>query len=355
MAPGGPLLVKLKSVAVKVDKAKFTFTNTAGKAFGWLANLFSGTVAGYVEDAVENAINEQVVPLVTQLITKLANFEQSVEIPPLPYIEKGITVTVQASPSHVDFSKDGAIVGLRISATAPQAYSWLSSMGSIARGGCLVNNHKNLAMPAAPMVIALHDDLLNQALFAAWWGGLANISIGEEFLAGLVPDFPVTDMSIQVDPWMPPVLTSCNSALGTQLQAGDIRLLITFSLNGAPSTIEVFANAVFTVSLDATAGENGSLNLNLSIDTVVDIDFHMVDITGAIDGSEAFIATLLEDVLGDMVIQAFTGGFMQSFPIPKLDIGGFVPGIAEGTFLSLKPTKIERQNAYLIITGKISD
>lgn len=356
MAPNGPLLVDLKSVEVTVEKPKVDIKEGAASLVDWLINWFSKSLGGYIEKAVESAIDEKLVPMVKGLLTQLSNFEQSFEIPPLPFIEKGITVTVKAAPSQVTFGNTGAILALKISATTGQAFSWLSSPGSIGRGGCLMGKQQNLAMPAAPIAMALHDDLLNQVLFAAWWGGLANINIDPEYISGKKPDLPVQDVVVQVDPWLPPILNSCQDDGTTVMQVGDLRVLITFKfIGGEPAAIEVFASGSFAVSLGAEPGKNGSLNLNLSVDKVLDLEFHLVDVSGAIDGSEDFIESLLQDVVADLIIDAFVGGFMQSFPIPQLDIGGFIPGIKEGTYLNFSPSGLVRQGGYIVVSGKISN
>ena len=343
-------------VQVTVGDPIFDITEGFGAGFDWLVNWFGGSLAGYIEGAVEDAIVTQLAPLLESMLDGLSTYIKSFDIPPFLGGTVATPVTVAVQPTFLWLSPDGVEVGLGISATTPKGPSWIEALGSIARNGCFDADEQPLDMPTdAPIGMAVHDDLINQALFAAWWGGILNVKVDAALLAALEVDLPVDGLEVTVDPHLPPILTSCASNGKPQLQIGDIRVLATFDFNGAPAAVEAFVTAAFEVELTAEAAAGATLDIGFGVTKLVHLDFHIVGTSGAIEGAQNLLELILGNVVEDVVVEALSGGVFKSFPIPQIDLSTVIPGLPANTKLAFDPFALQRTGGYLILRGTVTD
>ncbi len=346
--------VEPEDVEVEVGPLVFDITEGAGSAFDFLFNWFSGTITTYLEDAVADAMSEQIAPLVSQLLAKLSGYVQSFDIPPFLGGTDSVTVTVSVSPSTIEIGPKGARVGLSVSVTTPKGPVDLASLGSLKRAGCFGGTEPALDLPTnAPLAMAVHDDVVNQALFAAWWGGVMNVPVDQVIIDALIPELPVAALKVTLDPKLVPVLTSCTQNGKTQVQVGDMRVITQFEFEGETVVVEAFVSAIFEVELAAAAAENATIDIGFGVTEAQTLEFEVISASGAVEGAENLLQLIMESVVENLVIETVSNGVFQSFPIPQLDLGAFIPGLPSDTVLAFYPQALKRDNGYTVLTGTV--
>ena len=73
---------------------------------------------------------------------------------------------------------------------------------------------------SAQITLALHDDLINQVAYALHESGWLNASMGEEELFMLSSLPGITNLKVQLEPLLPPLVLSCGRE-EAYLQVGD--------------------------------------------------------------------------------------------------------------------------------------
>ena len=343
-------------VSVSVSPPDFELTSGAASWFDFLANWFDDQLAALVETAVHAVLVGEVAPIIKDLLESISQYQASFTISPLLGVTQQTDVTLHVQPSYIDFQSVGAIVGLAVGASTPKGASWLTSPGSIARSGCFDGDEPSLSISTqSPVAMGVHDDLLNQALFAAWWGGVINVSVDAELLKGLIPELPLENLEVQLDPNLPPVITSCTVDGTTQLQIGDLRLQAVFDFGGKPAAMEAWVSAGVEVVLDAKQAPGATIDISFGVQNVTWLEFQLTAVTGEIQGSDEALAKIINTVVVDVLLETLSTGVFKSFPVPAFDLSKLLPGIPEGTALGIVPEAVERQAGYTVLRGTIED
>ncbi|MFT7621661.1 MAG: hypothetical protein ACI9WU_000825 [Myxococcota bacterium] len=358
LLPSGEIKVTVDpaDVSIVIGELDFDITEGATSWLDFLFNWFSGSIENWFETGVENALVEVVAPLVSGLLDGIGTWVQTFDIPPFLGGSQPVSVTAVVSPSFLSLEPSGAVIGLGVSATTPKGASWLAAPGSLARFGCFDGVEPPLDIPKdKPVTMAVHDDVLNQALFAAWWGGILNVQVDESLVQVFVPDLEVEGLEITVDPKSPPIVTSCVIDGQTHLQIGDMRVLTTFDVNGEPAAIEALVTASFEASISVAQAPGATLAIGFGIHDVHFLDFHLVGISGAIQGKEALLEELMRALVQNLIVEALGESAFEEFPIPQFDLSTFIPGLPPNTVLSFDPGELTRQHGYSIIEGAVTD
>jgi hypothetical protein len=338
-----------------VEPPVFDLDQGLASSFDWLINWFNGTMADAIEEAVEETINGQLAPTVKLLFESLSDYEETFEVPPFLGATQAVPVGVKVQPAFLSLDPTGGLAALSVSASAQKGPSWLTSPGSLAREGCLDSVETSVDLPTdAPLVMAIHDDVVNQGLFGAWWGGVLHVTVDESLLTTLEVELPIDEIDAQLDPMLPPVLTSCTSNGKPQLHVGDLRILTTFLLNGELAAVEAYASAAFEVEMTAAAAPGATIDLGLGLQNVVWLDFELVSVSGAIQGRQDILQVLIEGLVSEVLANALSNGVFQQFPVPQLAIGTFVPGLPANAALGFIPESLVRKQGYTILSGKVA-
>lgn len=356
----GALSVVADEVKVEIAPPTIDFTTGFLSLFDWFVNWFKGPLSTLIENQVEAALVDQVGPLIAQVLDSFATDGFEFEIPSIMNVTQPTVVTLGVIPKYVAFDSFGATMALSVRVTAPKPAALdISSLGSLARNGCLHGNPKAFIVPtSSPMVLAAHDDLLNQVLFAAWWGGAIHVTLPPSLVDGFLAniDIAVSDVELTLDPLLPPVVTSCTPSGNMQLQLGDLHTTVSLTLGDSPASAEVFLSVIVEVNPTTAPGlEEGTINIALEVLDLVRFDLEIVSAGGVFEGQEGLLDTLLGDVLVDMVMGQIGEGLVPSFPIPSIDIGGIVESIPEGTSIGFSPDALSRSGAYTVLMGGLSE
>jgi len=351
----GEFTITADEVQAVIAPPTIDFTKGFLSLVDWFINWFNGPLASLLSSQLETVIQEQIAPLIQQVFDGFANDGMAFDVPSFMGVTTPVTVTFGMAPTWLNIDQTGAKLAMGVRVTANQGLpSDIASPGSLARNGCLHGEEQAVAIPAgAPMSLGLHDDLLNQLMFAAWWGGAIHLTLPETLIESLMSnvELALTNVKLTLDPRLPPVITSCTDSGNMELHLGDMRLDVQFDLAEKPASAELYLSAKVEVVPTTVLGEDGNLNVALEIADLVAFEYQLVAAGGIFEGVEAGIDTLLGNVLVDMLMEQIAAGFTPSFPIPSIDIGGIVEGLPPGTTISLSISDLSRKGAYTVLSG----
>lgn len=351
----GSMKASVDAFFVELSDPAVDLTGGFASLFDWLVDWFSGPISNLVESAIEGAVLAKVAPALAAALETFASYETTLTVPSIMEVTPPIAVTVAVSPTDLAFTPQGATIGLGVGITVPKGVPSLEAVGSLARDGCFAGSPPSFVAPHdAPIVLAVHDDVINQLLFAAWWGGATHVDIPPSLLGALGTSEGIEKLSLKLAPLLPPVLTGCTPKGFLQLQLGDAGVSIDFELNGAPGGAEIFVSAALTANVVATPGPDGTVNLGIEILSLDVFDFQVMSASGFLVGSEPLIEVLVGTVVVDVIADKIAGGFAQSFPVPKFDLSKVLDTLPAGTSIGFAPKSLGRDGGYTVLSGGVA-
>ena len=164
--------------------------------------------------------------------------------------------------------------------------------------------------------------------------------------------FGAENLDIHVSAMLAPVISSCGGE-GPKLHIGDLRIDASLNLFGTPMDVVMFAS--FTAGVEMSI-EDGQLGLVLQ--DIEDLQSQIAIQQEDLIGSEALIASLLDDTLVPGLLDALGGGALGAFPLPEVpltdDLLGLPAGsIPPGTALGINPTGISQTGGNSYIEGEL--
>ncbi len=320
----------------------------------FLSNNLIDPILDFIIPAVLDLVEPLVEDQVTKMLGDLLNqFEITLPIPlpQLPGADKAVEISFKTRFSSALFTENGGELGLGAGFWAPKEVD-REVLGSLLRAGC---GSGAFGWPtfdsAEKFMFAAALDMVNELLYAMWWGGGLKLSLDESVLGDIsIDQFGITDLSVATDFFLPPILDDCTAKGMIELQLGDLLLIPSFKVMGAPVTISLYVSA----ALDAVIFGDGN-EIGLQINGVTDIGTQIVSIDGNLGalGGMFDIEQLVEGVLVPMIVEQVSNLSLGSFPIPEIDLSGIVPGIPPGTSLSLGNLVIEMSKGYLVFGGEL--
>ena len=292
-------------------------------------------------------------PSIQEALESFTVFTKSLTIPSILGITKPVDITFAVQPTTIEIDYAGMKVGLGASVVAENGLpaGATAPPGSLARQDCLGAGSDDFYLPTtAPLALAIHDDLLNQLLFGAFYGGVLHLDIPGSVIADKLGLDGVKVDTISIRPLLPPVITSCPSPGHLTVQLGDFGVAASLELNGKAGAIEGTIYASADVTIKAVQGSSGALELGLSVDKLDTFAFKVTDATGALDGSESVIELLFREVAKSLVGDAVGGGFLKSFPVPTIDISSFASGLPSLS-LGFAPESVSIDSGFTVIVG----
>ena len=353
LAGTGAILVDVPELEVQITEPVLDITDGFAAFFDWAFNWFNGTFANVIETGIEAGVTGYVVPSIQEALEGFTSYTTTLTIPAFAGITKPVDVTLAADPTTFTLDYGGAFIGLGASVIAKQGIpDTIKVLGSLARQSCLGAGSAPFELPQdAPLALAISDDLLNQLLFGAFYGGLLHLDIPGSFIADKLGFDGLKVDTISLKPLLPPVITSCLTPGSITLQIGDFGVSVSLDVGGKSGTLDAFLFASADVTLKTVNGPDG-VELGVSVDALDTFAFEVIDATGALDGSEAVIELLFKELASSLVKDAVGNGLLQSFPIPSFDISSFVSGLPSLS-LGFNPQQIGSKNGYTLITGTV--
>jgi len=349
---GGDLVLDVVSVEVKITGVWVDMDGGAASLFDWLVNWFSEEFAAKIEDMLESALPEKVVPLLTTALNSFLDKTQQFSIPAIPGTQGPMTLVLKAEPAAADFDAGGAAFSINLG-IGSQKQSSHQAPGTFKRGDCLGEDPGAFKLPESQKVeAAVSEDLMNQILFAGWWGGQMDVTLDDALLGDALADYGISGLSVQLSPYLPPVYTTCTPSGKGEFQIGDLHVDASFLMNGQPSSMECFASARVEVDVVVLAKPSGK-ELALVVGQMSALGLDVVDAGGVVEGGEGLMEQLLSDLVINVLLKTWLAGVVASYPVPAVDLGQLGDYFPPGTVVTFVPLAAEHKKGFLLLSGTI--
>ncbi|MCB9785364.1 MAG: hypothetical protein H6744_01610 [Deltaproteobacteria bacterium] len=378
-APGLPafdIRIAVDTLSLKVDLA-LTVTNgvISAKASSPKINIGDITVGFFeqidlgVLDDLANAAIDYIEPalvgiletvfvflaegLIEDLINGLADsiaIDTELELPALAEGLNANVIHLESRPSQMQFTPDWMRIDLDALANASVPAPPHEVSGSVRYESCAPVGSVPTP-PASPIVAGLHEDFINELLFAIWQGGTLSIDLGAEAASAFdLGAFGIDLQSVKVDPFLPLVLSTC--AGDKRVQIGDLFLDATLDLLGTPSHIALWIQAEAIVDVVPSTTDTGATQLAFDIGTFDPITLEVVTNEGIFEGDDAGLIDLVGGQLLPLLIDQLAGDSL-AFELPTIDLGDLITGLPAGSTIDLKLGTIGKSGAFLTLDAAL--
>lgn len=332
-----------------VDLPDIPLTDIVGPLSDLVGGLIDGVldwVADAVFDLIAPFIGDAVTLLLEQVLGSLA-IDLPIPLPALPGSAGAVELRFSTELSSAELHPEGGTFGLGTALTAPKAIE-RDPLGSILRAGCLGLDPDTFAFdPNTPMALALSHDVVNELLFALWWGGGINLTLDEDALGGLGGGggLPLNGISVELNWLLPPIVTDCSDKGFLELQVGDLFVVARVRALGNLRA-EVYVDLRIAVELH---GNGDTIGFGVVGEPQLTMDFTYIT-----PGKEQFIG-MIEGLIRGFLPQLIDGlsDTVGAIPLPALDLATFVPGLPPGTTIRLGDLVLTDQTGYVLIGGAL--
>jgi len=341
---------------VTVNGLNVSIDGIWGFLFNWIIDFFEDDFARMIEDEFEKTMANDISRMVADAVKNLA-LDQNFEIPAFLPGAKSLTLRILAKPSTLEFTPAGGVIGMASTIVTPKGIPW-TPLGSIGRASCLGTEEGPLNFPKrGALEIGLHDDFFNLVPYALYWGGGLRLPIEAAALGGGAFDlgsYGISELVLNLDFRLPPILSACNPQGKLMFQAGDIQIDGTMKLFGQPVTMRMFASlnseTVLTVTRNPQTGQN---ELGFGIREPVFIDIEIASIAGGLVGAEDSLGNLIRNTAIPMLLRALSGSTLVSFPIPEIDLHALAPEMPAGSKIAIDIRELLRIDGNTVVSGNV--
>ncbi len=346
----GQLKAEMKEVQVQLGGMQVHLDGLIGTLLDGIINLLLDAFRQTLVDTLQTQIATMVNDLLSNLLSQLV-IDQSIEIPALPGgVARSIRLNVQ--PSTLNVQSEGIDVALDGTISAVRGVTH-DPLGSIGRADCLLKNQPVFELPwDQEVVIGAFDDLLNQALYAVWYSGALNLKITGADLGSVdLTQYGVEDLKVDLDFYLPPILTDCTEKRGLQAQIGDLYVWADLTLMGSPLLLGAFVQAAAEASLYLTTGDTGATAVAVRLDKIPALNIEIISINDDFPISKEDLMLMLTDQLLGPLLAGVEGKELFKFEIPSIDLSGLSPMLPPGLALNIGLTDLLRDHGYTVIKG----
>jgi hypothetical protein len=314
-----------------------------------VASLFQGIM----EDVFALLVEDQVGGALGDVFSAFA-LNEEFEIPAFIDGMSPNKLTLETIPAAIEFDPDYMMIALDALAHATEPHRPYEVLGSIGYAGCGPDDEP-LTPPDSPLVIALHDDVLNQLLFAVWEGGTLSMDLGPEDTKDLEfggSGLPVDDLSLFLDAQLPLIFNSCEGGVN-KIQIGDLYMEASFSMSVlGQADIAFWIQGEATVEFAIVEDETGATKLGFELQDLDPLVLEVARNEGLFEGDDAALRDLIKEQMLPELLGSLTGG-LGSFPLPEIDLSGISEDIPEGTAIALGIEEFDRKGGYLVMKGAL--
>ncbi len=336
---------------VQIDGLKLHVDGIGG-LFDFLWNILLDSYKAQMEAQVVSMLEKELPKALQSAFDALA-INQSFEVPPAIGKGKPVTVSLVSTVKTMTFSPIGALIQVDASFVASKGVPH-SIKGSIGRDGCIGSSPDQFAVDTKQRLqFAVHDDFLNQLLYAMWYGGAFAVEAPLSELTGetTVSGFSLEGATLKLDFLLPPILEACNAAdpMAMRLQVGDLFATIRLMFGSDPLDLQTVVMADAGLTLSFAAAANGDATLGVTLAKELSLKVHLQDITkGFQDQKQTF-----QNMIAGMITKSLSDGSLPLgettlVPVPAtvLDLSATLPGVPAGTALKVALTKLSRFGGY---------
>ena len=200
------------------------------------------------------------------------------------------------------------------------------------------------------MMIALHDEVLNQLMFGLWDGGTLNLKLGAEDIGDFdLAAFGISNLAVDLDGYVSPFFNGCTPGEAV-VQLGDLWVDATMEFIGIPTHIGMWLHGDIPLKLEAVEGASGGSEIGFELGTLDGLRFEIVTNTGIFEGNDQGIVDLIKDILLGSVLDGLLGE-NSSFPIPEFDLSELAPELPEGAVLKVDVGNITTGGGRIKVLG----
>ena len=263
-----------------------------------------------------------------------------------------VTINLTSTLTAADFDQFGGFLELSSSTTATPKGIPYNPIGSVGRANCLDTKPEFFDyLMAAEIEIALKDDMMNQMLFAAWYGGAFEMPLPASFLGDVdLTEYGVVLNDLTVSFMLPPVLSSCNFEENLILGIGDMKVHVSLVLFDQPLEITAFASGEILAELVVQEGLDGN-TLGIALDEVILFDVEVEEVSAGFENAQAAVEELIDQFLAPDFLTSFGGEALGGIPIPSIPLDGFTDAVPKGTELTLDLKKVYRLGGRSVMAG----
>lgn len=318
----------------------------------FIGTTFTGLLEGILQDQIEKQLGGA-------LGSAFEALAINTELPMKPFIGTGpeVKLKLNSGLGLLEFKAgEGILVGLDAAMTAEHKVPH-TVLGSIGRGGCLAPGAKEVFNPALKyaLEVGLADDFVNALLHSLWNGGLLQLKIGADALGSVdLSQYGVSDLSIETDFLLQPMVTGCLSKDGTlKLQIGDLGLHAKLNFSGTPVDVYMYAALQATAELKAVDNPTTKQKeIGFALKGVDMLELEVTQINAEAKGLKDLFATLIKTLMVPKLLESLGSG-LGAFPLPELDLSTLSPAIPAGTKFALDIQAIVNDGGYTYLRGKI--
>lgn len=346
----GEIVTQSENTDVVVDGLDVNINDPTGLAQALVTGAVSFVRPALIlamENVLESLVADQMTAALGGLFGAL-KLDQEFDLPSPVAGQAPNTLVIKTEPRAVDIGTERLQIRVDSIAYAKTPARPHTHLGSLNHRGCAPSNSLTFP-PVAPIVVGLHDDLINQLLFAVWEGGTLALDLGPEESAALVGEFGLQDATVKVDALLPPVFDSCQR--GNTLQVGDLYLEFEADFLGQPTTLGVWLQIEAGVGVVIAPDETGALVATLEIGELDPLMIEVVINEGAFAADDQLVVDLIKDVLIPQLLGTVTES--ASFTLPSFDLGALTSAVPAGTMINIDVREIGRDNAYLTVEGAL--
>lgn len=360
----GKASASVASSDVTIDGMKLSI-NGIGGLFNPLFNLLLKSYKSQIEQQLKAALVGDLPKLLNQVLSQLST-TSSFDVPGSSGNAPTVKVTLVSDVKTLAFTPAGALLKIDASFVAAKGTKH-TILGAIARAGCVGTSPDKFVIDQQQrMQFAMHDDLINQLLYAIWYGGGMTMTIPGKELGSdkAAMGLSLDKATLDVDLLLPPILEGCPppnaNAPGApppnpnavRLQIGDIfsTLRIPFGSEEMAlylaSSLDVPAEIVF--GKDAKGGSQVKVVPGKSVDMLVEL----TDISKTFAAQKATFAKLIKDAVAKQLAKGLPGGDKLVVPLPasETDLSTMAPGIPKGTVVKTVIKGLKRASGYTAIS-----
>ncbi len=302
-------------------------------------------IKGQIEKMLKDQIVKQVGPALDKALNSL-NMDKDFPISPFVGTGDPVNLHLKTQVQELTFTDAGMLAGMKASMTTAKAIEPPNpSLGSIGRGTCLTGKGKGKLPQQHKIEAGAFDDVLNQAMFALWWGGLLNIDATGKDLGQDLSQYGIKSLHIVTTPYLPPIVNGCRDDKHLFIQLGDMGVSLDLDMGGQ-------GHADMFISLDArldlaVAQVDGKTMITFDIKDP-QVYSQITNTSGSLKGKEALLETMLKTMLVDQLLGQLKKK-MPGFEIPAIDLHSFMDSIPAGTTLNITPEDLVRILGYTVL------
>ncbi len=353
----------------KINQMKFDIDGI-GKLFNPIANAVLGAMKGELEKTLAKELQKEL-PKAFQALFDAMAINDTFEIDPLLPGQKGkdgkpkkITITLASKVSELTMTKKGALTHLDMGFSAAKGVPH-KVLGAIGRGGCVgVEPDKFHIDEKARIQFAAHDDLINQLLYAIWYGGALSGVIEPGQLENQEGSgIPLETATVTVDLLLPPIIEGCPQvdAFNPSGKApGDFDpMRLRLQLGDAMGAIDVYSNELVKLhmalhlelgfTLSHGKDDKGKPALVIQPDKKLTELHELVGLSKQLqEGKWAWIKAT-DGLFGALFGKGLSGLDKPIFvplPVTEIDLKTIAPQLPGSSVLKIKVAKIARKAGY---------